>query len=352
MSLQGFQEFFRRDAGQTSFVHKQTSGLTAATYTDDVGLLPLNGKKSVLGCVVKVVYVLTSTNVGSYAPIAGTDVLDPILSNGGSVEIAPTSGAMPRAKTLTRKFLEFIWAVTTNTSFSVAALPTFASASAITETVSFFVPVGGPAANIRILLAGSLAASYTTGVTISFTSVETQVISSNFTGVAAFNETLTASLGSGLQDVLTYAPKNIAPDVVFMQGESSTTITQCYITEQSGYIMIQSTSTDALQTIGGAQIAPIAGATFTTTAGFVIPANGKVFSTFQVTFLNATTHNIGFLAVQGGEVSAPNSQPQSTAAPNAADMVGQPGPGGTVQSAKGSQGRRVLSFRYRRPGSG
>lgn len=352
MSLQGFQEFFRRDAGQTSFVHKQTSGLTAATYTDDVGLLPLNGKKSVLGCVVKVVYVLTSTNVGSYAPIAGTDVLDPILSNGGSVEIAPTSGAMPRAKTLTRKFLEFIWAVTTNTSFSVAALPTFASASAITETVSFFVPVGGPAANIRILLAGSLAASYTTGVTISFTSVETQVISSNFTGVAAFNETLTASLGSGLQDVLTYAPKNIAPDVVFMQGESSTTITQCYITEQSGYIMIQSTSTDALQTIGGAQIAPIAGATFTTTAGFVIPSNGKVFSTFQVTFLNATTHNIGFLAVQGGEVSAPNSQPQSTAAPNAADMVGQPGPGGTVQSAKGSQGRRVLSFRYRRPGSG
>ena len=350
MSLQGFQEFYRRDAGTTSFVHKQTSGLTAATYTDDVALLPFNGKKNVLGCVVKVVYVLTSTNVGSYAPIAGTDVLDPILSNGGSVEIAPTSGAMPRAKTLTRKFLEFIWAVTTNTSFTVAALPTFASASALTQTVSFFVPVGGAGANIRLLLAGSLAASYTTGVTISFTSVETQVVSTNFSGVVAFNETLTASLGSGLQDVLTYAPKNIAPDAVFMQGESSTTITQCYVTEANGYIMIQSTSTDAMQSIGAAQIAPVSGPTFTTTAGFVIPANGKVFSTFQVTFNSATTHNIGFLAVQGGEVSAPNSTPQPTAAPNAADMVGQPGPGGTVQSARGTQGRRVLSFRYRRPG--
>jgi len=348
MSLEGFQEFFRRDAGQTSFVHKQTSGLAAGTYTDDVALLPFNGKKSVLGCVVKVVYVLTSTNVGSYAPIAGTDVLDPILSNGGSVEIAPTSGAMPRAKTLTRKFLEFIWAVTTNTSFTVAALPTFASASSITETVSFFVPVGGPAANIRILLAGSLAASYTTGVTISFTSVETQVISSNFTGIAAFNETLTASLGSGLQDVLAYAPKNVAPDVVFLQGESSTTITQCYITEANGYIMVQSTSTDAMQSVGSAQVAPIAGATYTTAAGFVIPANGKVFSTFQVTFNSATTHNIGFLAVQGGETTAPNSTPQPTAAPNAAEQIGMPGPGGTVQSAKGSRGRRVLSFRYNR----
>ncbi len=334
MSIQAFRDAYSRDAGNIDFGEMHAAGdLAAGQVTPWYNLTPKKGP-NVLGTIVKCIYVLTAT--GAEAPVAGSDALDPILngSDGGQLDMGASPGTAGRSQALTRPFVEFVYAAVTNTAFTIAALPTFSGAGAATVTVSFFVPLGGTAGAFRVRLPAAITHSYAAGVTVAYTSITTQIVSTTFTGVVAFRQEKTPSLGAGMQSILTYLPKDIAPDAGFMDGESSATITQVLATNIDMTQALASTDTDALQ-LGAAAFAPISGATYTTTAGFVMTLSQKTFATFQMQFASATTHYIGFLECTGGETAIPNLSPQPTQATPAVSQVGSVTASGNV-AASGS----------------
>lgn len=334
MTLSTFREAYQRDAANVTFGEIYTSNsLAAGAPTPWFNLTPRNGKANVLGAWFTAIYVLTAT--GAATPVAGSDALSPILDNGGRIDVGQSPGAAGRSQNLTRQFVEFNEAVTTNINFSIAALPTFTSASTSTVTVQWFVPVGGTAGAIRITLPGAITGSYASGVTVSYTSIESEILSTNYTGVCAFREEKTASLGgSTLTSVLTYLPKDIAPDMAFMQGESSTTITQVLIIALDGTTVVNSANTGVLQTAAAAA-ANVSGTTYTTSNGFVLSLNQKQFQSWQMLFSSATTHYVGFIQVAGGEEVLPNLQAAPTQATPAVTQVGSVTPSGQVAAGPG-----------------
>jgi hypothetical protein len=337
MSIEAFRAAYARDSGNVDFGEMHAAGdLAAGQVTPWYNLTP---KKApyVLGALVKCIYVLTAT--GPASPVAGSDVLDPILNgiNGAQIDVGPSPGTAGRSQSLTRAFAEFIYAATTNTSFTIASLPTFASAGSATITVSFFVPLGGAAGAFRIKLPSVITQSYAAGVTVAYTSITTQVVSTTFSGVVAFRQEKTPTLGTGMQSILTYLPKDIAPDVMFMDGESSTTITQVMATNIDMSQALNSTDTDALE-IGASSFAPISGATYTTSAGFVATLSQKTFSTFQMQFASSASHYIGFLECSGGDTVISNLSPQPTQATPAVSQTGSVTASGNVSAAPSQTG--------------
>jgi hypothetical protein len=338
-AIEAYRNAYAAIAGAASFGEQQTQGLSAGQYSQYFSLTPRNGKANVLGVFVKFVATLTAT--AAQTPVSGQDLLDLYLSGGGDIEISPGPGATMRAQTLTRAFAEFLWAESTNTAFTVSAPYTFTTSGTHSATCYIYIPVGGNAASLRIKLAGNITGVYAADVTISYTSIETDIVSSNYDGVAAFKEELTASLGSGLQSVLNYVPQTVSPDAVFMTAESSTTITAVNITTMDGAVLLNSSSTDVLQ-LAAAAIAPVAGATYTTDNGFVIAGDEKSFSIFQLTFASATTHYIGYFQVVGS-TTPPNPSASPTSAPAAVNQTGTVTNSGGVAVATKSSTSNVAS---------
>ena len=329
MSLEGYRQAYVLNAGNATFGEQVTTGLSAGSPTPWFSIKPIGGKSAALGAFFN--FVATVTATGASTPTAGTDQLDPFIGGGGQVIVAAAPGGVQRGQTKTRQFAEFVYAVVTNYPFSIAANTTFASAGSSAYSVILYVPTGGVTA-IQFLLPGAITNIWATNVTISYTSITSYIVSGDWSGSVAFNEEKTASLGSGLQTVTNYVPQTIAPDAVFMQGESSSTITQVYVQTVNGFALVTSTATTVLQQ-GAGGIAAVAGTTYTTTAGFVIAGNRQVFQIFQLTFASATTHFIGYLQVAGGADTAPSVSAATTAGPPATKQSGTVTPAGQVAYA-------------------
>jgi len=340
MTVFAYRDVYSREAGNQPFGQQYTaSSLSAGQYTPYFKAKGRGGKKNCLGLMMKGIYVLTAG--AAQAPVAGSDALDPLLGGAGlgQLELAPATGTAGRASALTRQFVEFLYAYCTNTSFTIAALPTFASAGTATITVSWFVPVGGEGAVMRLKLPAAITAFYAANVTVAYTSLTSYIVSSNFTGRVAWREEKTASLGTSFQSIMDNLPKDIAPNVVFMQGESSATITQIAITTIDGQLLVDTVDTDTLE-VGAAGIAPIAGATYTTTAGFVIACNQQTFDSFRCAFASATTHFVGFVEVTGGAEQASNESPSTTQASPAVEKVGRVTSSGDIATGSGGPSGR------------
>src|SRR5208282_277980 len=133
--------------------------------------------------------------------------------------------------------------------------------------------------------------------------------------------------------MLTYIPGGVAPDAIFMKGETSSTITQVTLITVDGTVLAQTTAT-AINQLGAAAIANTAGATYTTTAGFVLAGNGAAFRTFQLAFASATTHFVGYIQSAGGEDTMIQSAPGATPAPAAVSKKGTVTDSGKVASVQ------------------
>jgi hypothetical protein len=318
MSLEGFRQAYVLNAGTATFGEQVTTGISAGTPTPWFAIKPMGGKSAAIGAFFNFVGVATAS--GPATPVAGSDQLDPFIGGGGQVIVGVAAGGVQRGQTKTRQFAEFVYAVVTNYPFSIAANTTFASAGTSNYSVTLFVPTGGVTA-IQFMIPSGVTASWASAVTFAYTSITSYIVSADWSGAVAFNEEKTASLGSGLQTITNYVPQTISPDAVFMQGESSATITQVYIQTVNGFALITSTATAVLQA-GAGGIAAVAGTTYTTTAGFVIAGNQQAFQIFQVTFASATTHFIGYVQIAGGADTAPSVSPAPTAGPPAVKQSG------------------------------
>ena len=331
--LTGFRQAFQFiDGASASDGPNLTNAITAGNYTAPFGMVPTN-KPRVLGAWFRFIATLTAT--AAETPTSGTDALDLFLSNGADIEIAAETNGPIQSQTITRKMAEFVWAVCTDVNPNVAAATTFTTSGTSVETIYLFLPLGQAACSVKFKMPGSIAATYAANVTISYTSIYSYVISTDWTGQVVYNEQNTASLGTTNVDMTTYVPKTVKPDAIFLAGETTTTITSATLITVDSLTWLQTTVTTVSQFAANA-IANVAGDTYTTGNGFVIYGGGYAFQTFQLTFSSATTHFIGYLQISGGEADATQSSGSPTPAPAATSSEGHQTPAGQVKAQGGA----------------
>jgi hypothetical protein len=345
--LNAFRDEFSRQAAKPLFIDQQTNGISFGQYSQWFDLAP-STKPNVLAAYVKFVYTVTGT------PTAQThaDQLDILL---GQVQVAAASNVVPRSQTITRRLMEDVEQITFDTNFlGTSTYPRAApQTSAGSYTAQFYVPIGGPAAALRLLLPSSTNAYTTAAVTIN--SITVYAIEGGNDTVITFQENNTPSLGTSIQSLKNYVPAAIAPDVLIMVGDTATTITQLFIADQNGQISVSVTDMDSVQ-YGMVAITPrtgplgntaIPGGSLSIDIGIAL--QGGVLTTFQAAFASATTHDVA--AIQyAGSGNVPENTPQETPAPPAVDQTGALNAAG-IPVVKGSKmaGKGPKS-RFRRSG--
>lgn len=344
--LEAYRVEFARQAAKPIFIDQQTTGLSFGQYSQWFDLVPQT-KKNVLAAYVKFSWTVPG---GGLTAQTNAQNLDVVL---GQVQIAPSARVMPRSQTLTRNFFSNVEQVTFDTNFyGTSTYPRAApTAAAGTYNAAFYVPVGGPAAALRLLLPSSTNA-YTSGVGLVLNSITVYVVEGDNDTVIAFKENNTPSLGSSIQSVKNYIPDDIAPDILVFCGDNNTTaVTQLFLVDQNGQMLVAATDIDAV-TNGLVAITPRTGALASQsfTAGGAAAINqgvtlqGGVLRVAQASFASATTHDIGVMQFSGsGEV--PANTPQVTPAPAAVGQTGQENAAGKPVS-KGQHG----AGRMRGPG--
>lgn len=317
---------FARQAAKPVFLDQQTSGISFQQYSQWFDLVPAT-KRNVLAAYVKFTYTVSG---GTITPVTGADNLSVIL---GQVQVAATARVMPRSQTITKNFFEDVEQVTfdTNYGYPRAAPPSTAG----TYSGFFYVPVGGQAAALRLLLPSATAA-YSAG-TVVIDSITVYVIEGDTDVVVAFKENNTPQLGTSIQSIKNYLPDDIAPDVLILVGDTGTSITQVFLVEQAGQITTAVTDVDAL-TNGLLAITPRTGKLGT--SDFGISLQGAVLTIAQFAFASSATHDIGVIQYQGSGSVSP-STPQTTVAPPAVGQTGVENAAGKPSLTGG--GRRVYS---------
>jgi hypothetical protein len=324
--LEAFRVEFARQAGKPVFIDQQTTGISFGQYSQWFDLVPQT-KTNVLAAYVKYSYTVT----GTPSIQTNADKLDILL---GQVQIAASARVMPRTQTITRRFFEDVEQITFDTNYSYPrAAP---QTSAGTYTHFFYVPVGGTAGALRLLLPSSTNAYTTAAVAIN--SITVYAIEGDNDTVVAFKENNTPSLGTNIQSVKNYIPDDIAPDVLIMVGDSAsggvTQVTQVFLVEQNGMMLVAATDVDAISN-GLLAITPRTGALGNTalpggatlSIDFGVTLQGSVLKVAQMAFSGAVTHDVGVIQYIGS-ADVPQNVPQTTPAPPAVNQVG-------VQNAAG-----------------
>jgi len=329
-TIQAYRDDFRQQAAKPVFKSQQTTGLSYSQYTQWFDMTPTT-KPYTLAGYFKFNYTVTG---GSITSVSGADQLDAVISQ---VEVAPSSGMGPRSKAITRKGMEDIEQVTFDNSYSYPR--TAAGTATTTATPFLYVPIGGEAAAVRFLMATATAA-YSAG-TVTFNSVTAYAIEGDNDSVVSFNEQNTPSLGSSLQDMSPYIQKTITPDMIIIEGETTSSVTQVCLAGQDNRIIIAATDIDAAAN-GAIAFSPIQGA----------PKNGLGLATqqvypsiFQVNFTSASTRDVLEIQVKGGTSNVPQHA-QVTPAPPASQNTGTVNAAGkpVPASGQGATGFRRSRF--------
>jgi hypothetical protein len=317
-TIKAFRDEFGQQAAKPVFKSQQTTGLSFGQYTQWFDMTPTTKPYTLAG------YFKFNWNVsGTITTVAGTDVLDAVIQQ---VEVAPSSGMAPRSKSITRKGMEDIEQVTFDTSYGYprTATPT----TTTTVTPFLYVPIGGEAAAVRFLLASSTAA-FSSG-TVSINSVTAYAVEGDNGTVVSFNEQNTPSLGSSLQDMSPYISKNITPDLIILEGETTSTVSQVFMAGQDNRIIIAATDIDAASN-GAIALSPITGAAKN---GLGLASQQVYPNIFQVNFTTATTHDVLEIQWAGSTQNEPQ-HPQTTPAPPASQNTGTTNAAGKPVPASG-----------------
>ena len=317
-TIGAFRDEFRQQAAKPVFRGQQTTGLSFGQYTAWFDLTPITKPNTLAGY-----FKFNWSDTGSMTTVSGADQLDAVIQQ---VEVGPSSGMAYRSKAITRKGMEDIEQTTFDVNYSYPR--TAVSTTTGTFTPFLYVPIGGPAASVRFLLASSTAA-FSAG-TVTINSVTAYSIEGENSSVVSFNEQNTPSLGSSIQDMTPYISKTIAPDLIILEGETTATVTQVFAADQQNSIIIAATDIDAAAN-GAIAWSPITGAPKN---GLGLVAQQAVPSIFQVNFTSATTHDVLEIQIAGGTSNQAQSA-QVTPAPPASQNVGVPNAAGKPVPAGG-----------------
>lgn len=305
--IEAYRNDFRSQAAKPNFIGQQTTGLSFGQWSQWFNLVP-HTRPNVLACYVKFSCSVVGATV---TPVAGVDQLGAALSQ---VQVSPSAGLAPRSQILSTKAIEDVEQACFDTSFTYprGTLPSVAGSFA----AYVYIPIGGNAAAVRFLLPSSTTAFSAGTLVINSITVYT-IEGYNGTVIAAYDQN-TPSLGSGLQDMHSYLSGSIAPDLVVLEGETDSTVTQVQMADQTGTLMVSVTDADALSN-GAIGFTPITGALKN---GLAISTQSAVPSLFQANFVSATTHDILEIQFYGSQVTNTAGTPQTTPAVPAGTQVG------------------------------
>ncbi len=342
--LTAYRDDFTTNAANAQFAVQQTSGLTLGFMSQYLNLKPLQ-LPYVIAARVVVVYNITAT--AAVAPNSGTDILDVVAGNGGQVMVFPGPNAAFRSQLLSRKAVESVekFAFDINYGYPRPALPTFSVAGTQTVTASFYLPVGGPAASLRFMLPAAPQNLYATPADVTFTPVSITIYPVEGTNatVWTYQESVTPSLGTGLQSVQGYIPNDVQPSVIFEMGESTSTITSVFAVALNGTQLYNTQDVTSISQ-GATALTPRTGPD---PYALDIPAMGAGFLTLQEVFVNAGTHDFVYLQLAGSQVANPGQEAAPTqgeatgSAPPAVKQVGTVNQAGAVQAAPPGGGIRA-----------
>lgn len=328
---QAYRDEFHQQAGKPVFRGQQTTGLSFGQYSQWFDMTPITKPNTLAGY-----FKFSYTTSGTVTTVAGTDQLDAVISQ---VEAGPSSGTAYRSKSITRKGIEDIEQTVFDVNYGYPRTAT--STTPGTFTPFLYVPLGGEAAAVRFLMA-SATAGYSGG-TVVLNAVTAYSIEGDNDSVVSFNEQNTPALGSSIQDMTPYLSKTIAPDLIILEGESTASVTQVFLSGQDNQIGIAATDIDAAAN-GAIAWSPITGAPKN---GLGLATQQIVPSIFMVNFTSATTHDVLELQIKGGTTNAAQ-QAQITPAPPAYNMTGTVNAAGKpVPSSSSGQGGAPLLRRTR-----
>lgn len=328
-TIQAYRDEFRQQAAKPVFKSQQTTGLSFGQYTQWFDLTPTTKPYTLAGY-----FKFNWSDTGTMTTVSGADQLDAVIQQ---VEVAPSSGMGPRSKAITRKGMEDIEQACFDVSYGYPR--TAVATGTNTFTPFLYVPIGGEAAAVRFLLASSTAAF--SGGTVTINSVTAYAIEGDNPAVVSFNEQNTPSLGSSIQDMSPYISKTISPDLIILEGETTATTTQIFLSGANNKIIVAATDIDAAAN-GAIAWSPITGA----------PKNGLAIATqqiyptiFQVNFTSATTHDVLEIQVKGPTDNTPQHAEPTPAPPASANtgvvnVAGKPSPARTVGGSATNVARR------------
>lgn len=297
--------------------------------------------KFLLAVMLEASVAFTATGAGSTV-VSSTDLLDEWLQ---SYEVSPTSGGgTDRIQTKTRVGCEEVERLVLDTSLGYtnsgwnsatshigsyprAAATAFTTAGTRTDTSELWIPIGGPAASIRLNMA-PLSAVWTTPANVSAVySIGFFEVYSLYSGICAAYENKTATLASGnYQDLIAerVIPSSLAVDIVDFVQQTTTNVTQLMVTDQSGLPIIKC---DDAQSINASQyIYPQFAQTIPSYNSLVFFLNKTVPTTFQVSLANSVALDLLFIQVQG-PTDVPANPPATTPGTPAVSQIGTQLPG-------------------------
>lgn len=327
--IEAYRAAFQSAAATPDFVAQQTTGLSFGQWSQWFPLTVGRGKSSVLAAYCKFSYTVSGTTI---TPVTGADVLDVVVQG---VQVAAEAGGSIRSDAITRKGMEDVEQAAFDTNYGYPrAAP---SSTAGTYTAFVYVPIGGPAAAIRFMMA-SATAGYSAGTVVLNSVTVYKVIGDNDT-VVVFHEQNTPQVGTSTQDMHAYLSPKIAPSLIVLVTDTSSNVQFVNLAGQKGNLLITAADIDAVSN-GAIAYTPRTGAL---AQGVALAADESVPSVFQVSFGTASTHDLLEIQFGGSQVTNPPTKPETTPSEPATKTVGVPNAANVPVAAKGG------SYRTRTP---
>lgn len=340
----------------SAFFAGQQASLTGPVFTQYFLLVPPPGENC-LGATIEFSNALSDSATVTVTLANTTNILDECLDQ---LQVAPAPNADPRSYLTTRQSVEELERISYNMTgansqvrYPRGAPHTYtATTGAATDTVQIVVPIGGPAAAVRVHVP-NITGVYTASVTDSVTVTARCIAGLNGTVVSAL-EKVTPNLSTGKNDLSPYFPANMSPDYMGFVGEATATastgcvnnaLSAVFVTAQDGSLLVDIDTAVELTFVQNAVAQnvtyPVAALPFAQSLFFAL--RRKRFKTLFATVTATGTINsycdLLFVEYGGTSVASPAAPAAPTAVIPASQNVGVPVAGGAgLQPLSGTGG--------------
>ena len=338
-----FQDDVRLNIASPTFVGQQT-GIVGPAWSQWFSVTsPIPGKNVLAASFEFTANLTASATVATQTQNPSSQAIDVLDEFVDQLAVGPAPNVASRSTTETRESIEEVERIVFNLPFSYprGAPHSFtATTGTATDTATLIVPVGGPAASVRVHVP-NITGVYTASVTASI-SITVRAIVGTISSVVTFKDGQTATLSSGQNDLSAYFPANLSPDYLSMVGDTTSTVTAFHLTGQNGSVVVDIDSSGMMS----AMQTGIAPAT-TKSTGFntlAFALQKLRFRTITEKLASSESQQLLWISVDGGS-TAPSPGPSATPpAPPAYAEVGHPLAGGaplTTGVPKGNSGRII-----------
>lgn len=340
-----YQDDVNLNLASPTFVGQQT-GIVGAGWSQWFNLTSPAPSKSVLAASFEFTSHLTaSATVATETQNGAGQAIDQLDEFVDQLQVGPSPNANARSTIETRESIEEVERVSFNLPYSYprAAPHSYtATTGTASDTQTLLVPVGGPAASVRVHVP-AISQVYSASVTASV-DVVVRVIVGTVSTVITFQDGQTGTLASGYNDLSNYFPANLSPDYLSMIGDTTSTVTAFFLTGQNGAVVVDVDTPGMLSTMQAAIAPATTKSTGFNTLAFALQK--QRFRTIKDKLAASEAQQLLWISFDGGSVSPTPGASATPPSTPAYQNVGQPLAGAMpattpVGVGSGSSGRII-----------